>query len=171
MKGLNRIFILILMSFIMLSFSQCSSAQRLQKKAPTTFGEVYCQSWIGGIEGAGSGINIFIPIEDASIVLDSVYFRGKVEKLVTKPQNAKLYIGYFMSDFNQPNDAMIGTGDDKNAPNKEQPKTDAKIPFELKENECVVSYKDGEATKYFKLENVIEKESIPRPSAPPNRNK
>jgi len=154
------------MSFIMVSFSQCSSAQKLQKNAPTALGNVYCQSWIAGVQGGGAGINIFIPIEDTSIVLDSVYFRGKAAKLATKPQNTKLFIGRFMSDFNKPDDMSPEFGN-----KKDTPKVEEKIPFELKDNQCVVSYKDGDITKYFKVENVVEKASIPRPSAPPIRNK
>ena len=40
------------------------------------------------------------------------------------------------------------------------------IPFELRENDCVISYRDGEKTKYFKIENLRREPSIPFPSAP-----
>src|SRR5690606_41772555 len=74
---------------IMTSFSQCSSSQKLQEKAPVTFGEVYFQRWNAGIQGGGSGINLFIPVMDTNVVLDSVYFRGKSAKLETKPQRSE----------------------------------------------------------------------------------
>ncbi len=171
MKDLNRIFVVLLMLGIMLSFSQCSSAQKLQEKAPTAFGEVYCENWVAGVQGGGAGTNIFIPVEDTSIVLDSVYFRGKAVKLQTKPQNTKVFIGYFTSDFNAPKPDMVMSADTKEEYGNKLPKKETKIPFELKDNACVVSYKDGTTTKYFKIENVVEKASIPRPSAPRIRNK
>ncbi len=89
------------------SFSQCSTIKKLEKQAPLNIGEVYCQKWISGVEGGGSGLNIFIPTSDTSIELDSVYFRGKATKLETKPQNKSLYIGRFVSNVNQKKDARI----------------------------------------------------------------
>ena len=152
----------------MTSFSQCSSSQKLQENPPVTFGEVYFQRWNAGVKDGGSGINLFIPVTDKSVVLDSVYFRGKSAKLETKPQSKMLYIGYFKTEFNQPKDIVMSSNplDEYNNPlliKKE------KIPFALKDSECVVSYKDGQTTKYFKIENIIEKEAINYPSAPNNK--
>lgn len=158
----------ILLLTIMTSFSQCSSSKTLQEKAPATFGEVYFQRWNAGIQGGGSGINLFISVEDANVVLDSVYFRGKSAKLETKPQNKSLYIAYFKTEFNQPKDIVMSSNplDEYNNP---LPIQKEKIPFTLKDSECVVSYKDGQTTKYFKIENITEKEVINYPSAPNNK--
>ncbi len=168
MKTLKSMSFSILMLLVMASFSQCSSAKKLQKKAPLDLDQVYCQKWVAGIEGGGAGLNIFIPVKDNSVILDSVYFRGKATKLEVKNQNAKIYIGRFISDFNKKKDIVMS-----NEPNaefgNEMPTHIQMIPFELKENECVISYKDGKTTKYFKVDNVVEKDLIPYPSAPPNK--
>lgn len=153
---------------IMTSFSQCSSSQKLQEKAPATFGEVYFQRWNAGIQGGGSGMNLFIPVTDNNVVLDSVYFRGESTKLETKPQNKMLYIGYFKTEFNQPKDIVMSSNPLDEYNNLLLIKKE-KIPFTLKDSECVVSYKDGQTTKYFKIENIIEKEAINYPSAPNNK--
>lgn len=152
----------------MTSFSQCSSAQKLQKEAPVKFENAYYQYWVAGIQGGGSGINLFIPIDGImkeNIRLDSVYFRGKASKLEFKPNNPSLFIGRFSSAANQKKDIIMS-----NKPNaeygNEAPKMKAKIPFELKENECVVSYKEGVKTKYFKIENVVERQPLHYPDAP-----
>jgi len=168
MKTLKAISFLILMLLVMTSFSQCSSAKKVQEKAPLALGLVYCQSWIAGIEGGGAGLNIYIPTVDSSVKLDSVYFRGKVVKLEVKNQNGIIYIGSFISDFNKKKDIVMSSEPNAEYGN-EMPKITQKIPFELKENECVISYKEGKTTKYFKIDNVIEKELIPYPSAPPNK--
>ena len=163
----NSIFSIALLT-IMTSFSQCSSSQKLQEKAPATFGDVYFQRWNAGIQGGGSGINLFIPVTDNNVVLDSVYFRGKSAKLETKTTDTSLYIGRFKTEFNQPKDIVMSSNplDEYNNP---LPIQKEKIPFILKGSECVVSYKDGQTTKYFKIENIIEKEAINYPSAPNNK--
>ena len=153
---------------IMTSFLQCSSSQTLQEKAPTTFGEVYFQRWNAGIQGGGSGINLFIPVVDTNVVLDSVYFRGKSAKLETKPQNKSLYIAYFKTELNQPKDIVMSNNPLDEYKNQ-LPIQKERIPFKLKDSECVVSYKDGSITKYFKIENITEKETINYPSAPNNK--
>lgn len=147
------------------SFSQCSSAKDFQEKPPVELGETYYQRWIGGIEGGGAGLNIFVTAKDDAVVLDSVYFRGKAAKLETKEQAPLLYIGRFISDINQKKNMVINaepTSDEK--PIKEE-----KIPFELKDNECIISYRDNGVSKYFKISKLVEKEMIAYPSAPPHK--
>lgn len=168
MKQLKTISIFILMFILTSSFSQCSSAQYMQDKAPLEIGEVYCQKWIAGVEGGGSGLNIFIPTAISSIELDSVYFRGKAAKLESNPRNGILYIGRFKDESNQMDDIIISS--EPNAEyNNPIPRLPKKIPFELKENEGVVSYKKDNKTYYFKIENVSERNLISYPSAPPNK--
>lgn len=168
MKPIKTGLTLLLMIAVMTSFSQCSSSQKLQKKAPIQFGDVYCQSWVAGIQGGGSGINIFIPVKDSSVVLDSVYFRGKVTKLKVKPQNTLLYIGYFKTKFNQKQDVIMSSDTNAEYTNK-MPEIDKKIPFDLKDDECVISYIENKTIKYFKINNVTEKQAQHYPSAPPNK--
>ncbi|NND25682.1 MAG: hypothetical protein HKO00_06630 [Flavobacteriaceae bacterium] len=166
MEKLKSISFSLLMLFVMASFSQCSSTKQLQEKAPMAIEQVYCQQWVAGIEGGGSGINIFIPVESKHVVLDSVYFRGRSAKLETK-EGELLFVGRFKTALNQPKDMVFS-----NEPNAEygnRVQIPEKIPFELKDNECVISYRDGDKTKYFKIDNVVEKEMIAYPSAPPNK--
>lgn len=168
MKTLKTISFSILMLIVMASFSQCSSTKKLQENTPLALGKVYFQKWIAGIEGGGAGLNIYIPTEDNSIELDSVYFRGKATKLEIKNQNRIIYIGRFISDFNKKKDIVMSNEPYTEFGN-EMPKMPQKIPFELKDNECVISYKEGKKTKYFKVSNIVEKDLIPYPSAPPNK--
>jgi len=154
----------------MASFSQCKSTKKLQETTPIELGKVYFHKWIAGVKGGGAGTNIFIPLSSTSqnsIVLDSVYFRGKVAKLEIKQQEQIVYIGRFISEFNQKEDIMMSNEPNAEYGNK-MPKLAKKIPFELKDDQCVVSYKDGGTTKYFKIDNIIEKQTTPMMSAPPN---
>ena len=162
---------LILFTFVLTCFTQCSSAQKLEKEIPFKIGSAYFQNWVAGIEGGGSGINIFIPIEGKSqdrIELDSVYFRGKASKLETKPNNPDLFIGRFSTVFNQKRDLIMSNKPNAEYGNEAQ-KINIKIPFDLKDDECVVSYKEGNKIKYFRIVNVVEKRPVQYPSAPPNK--
>ena len=168
MRTINKLAGLLILCIIMTSFSQCSSAQKIQENAPIAHNQVYFQKWIAGVQGGGSGINIFIPTKDTSVQLDSVYFRGKSTKLELTTQGESMYVGRFFTDFNKRKD-MIMSSDSKEEMVNELPEIPQKIPFELNDNECIISYLDGDKTKYFKIDNVVEKETIPYPSAPPNK--
>ena len=169
MQRLRSLMIIVLMGVVMASFSQCSSSRSLQKKSPVELEQVYCQRWVAGVQGGGSGINIFIPVKDLSVELDSVYFRGKAVQLEIKPGET-MYVGRFMSDFNKPKDPnVVMSSDPKAEYGNKLPELPQKIPFELKDDECVISYKDGKKTKYFKVENVVEKDLLAYPSAPPKK--
>lgn len=165
MKALANILVF---SIVLMGFNGCSSAQKLEKQVPFKIGDVYYQSWVAGIKGGGSGVNIFIPIEDnlnKTVQLDSVYFRGKASKLEFKTINPSLFIGRFLSSSNLRKDLIMSDKPNAEYGNKPPEPLD-KIPFELNPNECVISYlKDGK-TLYYKIENVTERKSIPYPSAP-----
>ena len=158
MKLLNKLTSLILMVFVMSSFSQCASTLKLQEDVPLEIGEVYYQHWVAGVKGGGSGVNLFIPIESNqnNIVLDSVYFKGKQEKLELK--NNTIYIGRFASKANQKQDIIMSSDPQKEYGNP-IPELSRKTPFKLHDNECVVSYFEKDKIKYFKIMGIVRKES------------
>ncbi len=169
MKFIKQTSFLIVMLILTVSFSQCSTAQKLQKTAPTEFGDVYCQTWVAGIKGGGSGINIFIPVMDKSIQLDSVYFRGKATKLEVNSGETPIYIGRFKTEFNQQEDIIMSSDSNEEYANQLREKA-VEIPFELKDDECVISYIKDEKTLYYKIINVQQKQPLNYPSASPKNN-
>lgn len=161
MKKIAKYLGLIIVS---LSFSQCASTMKLQEESPITFGEVYSKSWIAGVKGGGSGTNLFIEVKTEGFVLDSVYFRGKMSKLKTKPNNKSVFIGRFLSTSNSKKNLLLEN------PNPEKLK-EKSFPFELKDNQCVVSYIYKGKLCYYKLNNIIERQTDALPmSVPPNKN-
>jgi len=171
MITIRNIISLITLPLIMFSFTQCSSQKKLQDKAPIQLQEVYCQSWVAGVKGGGAGINIFIPTDLKTHDhkrLDSVYFRGKSAKLNIIEDKTIVYVGRFILEAYKDQD-IIMSSDKKEEYGNKMLKVKESIPFDLKDDECVVSYKEGEKTRYFKIENIVEKASIPYPSAPPNK--
>lgn len=163
MKFIRNTFRFLSLAIISVSFSQCASTMKLQKEAPTAFGEVYFQSWVAGVKGGGSGTNIFIETKSNDLVLDSVYFRGKISKLETKPSNKQIFIGRFLSTSNIEKSNFETTNSDK--------VDERDFPFKLEKNECVVSYTEDGKTKYYKIDNIIERQIDALPmSTLPNKN-
>ena len=50
-----------------LTSTTCSKYKQLQKEPPVKIGQVYFQKWISGVQGGGSGIDLFIPVEETKI--------------------------------------------------------------------------------------------------------
>ncbi|MGJ8591400.1 MAG: hypothetical protein ACSHXF_02560 [Aquaticitalea sp.] len=164
---MKRLRSLSILALILLFFSGCSTAQKLQEKAPVELKEVYFQTWIAGVKGGGSGMDLFIPLSSElseSIQLDSVYFRGKVAPLEKTLGDNKLYVGRFRTNLNTKPIVMSSEVVEEHA--NQVPKINQKLPFELKDSECVVNYRDQNEKKYFKIENVIEKPAQQYPGAP-----
>ena len=148
MKAIKKIIVALLMPLVLVSYFSCSSAKMLQNESQLEIGKVYYQE-------SNSMTTVFIPIKSNpnNIVLDSVYFKGKQAKLEHKNN---LFIGNFASSIAQKQDVIMS-----NEPYAEYGnqvlKLPKKSPFELKDNECMVSYKKENETKYFKIENIIQK--------------
>lgn len=167
MKSLKRVSSLIVMLVLMASFSQCSTAQKLQKKAPLEFGEVYAQKWVAGVKGGGSGVNVFVPVKNASRDLDSMFFRGqKVKMEFLKGENPQ-YVGRFKTDFNKHKDIILSS-DMKEESKNRLPIIKQEIPFELNDNECVISYRKDDKSLYYKISNIKIVEPLHYPNAPAN---
>ena len=170
MKSIKRILSFILMLMLMASFSQCSTTQKLQSKAPVQFGDVYYQVLTAGVQGGGSGLNIFIQVRDNSVVFDSVFFREQGTKLVVSPQENGLYIGRFQTETNQAKTIILSSDPKEEYANK-MPEKKEKIPFQLNDDECVVSYKIESQVLYYKISNVVQKEPLNYPNAPQKKMK
>ena len=168
MKKYTTLFLLVL---IMASFSHCSSAQKLQKEPPVNIIQAYYQSWVAGVEGGGSGINLYIEIDQSitkNIEFDSVYFRGRISKLSANWQNTNLLIGRFNSLSNQKRDIIMSSKPHEEYGNK-PPVKRSTMPFDLKKNECVISYSENNKKKYFKIVGIEERRTVYYPSAPPKK--
>jgi hypothetical protein len=152
---------------IILCFTQCSSAQKLQEEASFLLGEVSYQTWVAGVQGGGSGIHMLINVVSNrnNVDFDSVYFRGYKAKI----EIGKIgYIAHFKTDINQREDIIMSNNGKDELGNK-SPFKEANSPFELTEDECVISYIEKNTTKYFKVKNLVKKPSEEYPSAPPKQ--
>jgi hypothetical protein len=165
---LKKISVIMLLGVIVISTLQCSTAQKLQTAQPFIIGEVYYQDWVSGVIGGGSGTNIYIQMvsNPKQIELDSVYFHGKSAKL--EYFDNTFLIGNFNSNTNSKKDMVMSNEPYAEYGNK-IPELTKKIPFHLNDNQCIISYIEGHKIKYFKIDNIIEKELLAYPSAPNNK--
>ncbi|MDO5971990.1 hypothetical protein Q4Q35_19485 [Flavivirga aquimarina] len=162
MKSLKNILNLLLFLLIIVGFSQCASTQKLEDKLPLEIDDVYYQHWVSGVKGGGAGYNLYIPIKSNPnhIVLDSLYFKGQQVKLELK--NESVFVGRFKSKANKKHDIIMSSDPLAEYGNK-APEASKSIPFKLSDAECIVSYKKGKKTLYYKISNITKKVSAKYP--------
>lgn len=152
MKFFKKTAPLIIMLVVTWSFLKCKSIQKVNDNMPLEIGQVYYQN----STEEGFEINLYIPIitNPNHIALDSVYFHGRQTTL--EISNDSLAIGHFKPIPAQKKD-FIMSSDPYAEYGNQVPTLEKRIPFNLKENECVISYKEGEVVKYFKIGNILKK--------------
>jgi hypothetical protein len=96
-----------------------------------------------------TGINIYFPtlINKSNYKLEKVYFRGMIGDM----QSGKA--SYFANL--KPNTIGLIMSQEENA--EFGNKIPEPFPFQLKSNECMLSYIDNGETKYFQVYNIVEK--------------
>lgn len=160
----------ILLGMIIIGFSSCSSSQKLQKEIPFAVTSATCQEWVAGVQGGGSGINVtFVAdnLAENNIQLDSIFFRGqKAAVMMLEEKGKKNCSARFVTPKLEKPDIIMHKDPKKEFGNK-PPKLQEKIPFELADNEAVISYTQAGKVKYFKIENIKQKSKLFYPSAPP----
>lgn len=173
MKQLKFIFGICALAFLVLSVSNCGSSMStkatntpivFEKNPPFIISEVYAQDWVAGVQGGGSGTNLFVTFKNVEedVILKQLFFRNKIEEAQTKP-NAPLRItGYFKGKNNE---RVIMDSD----PVKEAQNTPpVPFPFELSDSEAVLSYTVSGTLQYYKISDIQNREPIAYPSANKN---
>lgn len=147
------------------SFINCSTVKTntFTDAAPFIITAPYYNSWIAGIEGGGSGINVFLPVLDTrNIDIDSIHFRG--EKAIVEKKGSSI-IGRFKTTLNRSRDLIMSSNQKDEFQNKLIYKFDLS-PFALADNECVISYRLQNKRHYYKIPDLKKAPHITYPSAP-----
>ncbi len=154
MKFLKQTLTLLLLCFIVSTTIQCSGSKRAHKfkveeQSPLNYTRPYFQEWMAPIKLETSGANIFLPNLTAKnkAVIDSVFFRQMMGKL---DKGRALYSAVLI---------RVHPDDKQKRANE--------FPFDLRPNECVVSYIENEETKYFLIDNIAERAGEYYPEGPP----
>lgn len=142
---------------ILMTFTQCATSQKIDKTAPVELNSPYFQQWVSGIRGGGQGFTVYFPVDKGSdVVLHTAYFYGKKIDLQFNQKEA-VYRGKYTDPQSVKTD-LIMSGDTKDEYGNKAPKTEEKIPFDLKEGECILAYTKAGKEGYFKLDELPEKE-------------
>ena len=139
--------------FFALFFIQCATL-KLEENPPFTIKDASYANWVGGMPGSG-GINITFYYEaNSTVVFDSIYFKGRKTKVqLRKDRKGTNLFGKFYRKTKNNNDLELNKDATKEYGNK-PPKNEDEFPFQLKENEAIITYKEEGKTKYYKVENI-----------------
>lgn len=140
---------------VLFGFSQCGTT-KLVENPPFKIESATYNNWTGGVPGV-SGTRVEIQLsEKSSISFDSLFFQKKSTKIEIRETKGKTFLtAHFNTskrDFNR--DIVLDSDVRKEISNK-VPETN-NFPFELKENEAIISYKIAGKTNYYKIENIKE---------------
>lgn len=130
-------------------FTGCAGNKNLQERAPAQLGEAY-------IVTDASSMKLHIPVRSIQldrVSLDSVYFRGRAAVLEQDPSTP----GHYTALFNTGKPDLIMSSDPKEEYENKMPRTAAKSPFKLDDDEAVIVFSQNAKTKYYKLTGIKER--------------
>lgn len=157
MKNLKKAVYAIIFTCTLSSLFQCASPKvattNFEQQTPFTVKSVVFQEWYAGIKVGGTGINVFVPVSNVNdnVVLNEVYFRNLKGKLV---KNGNKYTSVLK------NPSRHYTFQKAEKP--------ADYPFDLKDDECVISYTENGKLKYHKVIQINEVAGTYYENGPPS---
>lgn len=146
---------------IMALFTQCGSAQ-FDKNPPFTINKAYYQDWVGGRPGSnGTIVTIeFSDIPTKDVTFDSIFLGRKIMKAEhTISDNKNMLSANFVVTSEADKNIIMHSDPSKEFGNQAPEKLE-KTPFELSDNECVISYMVKDKKHYFKIENLLKEKTI-----------
>ena len=168
--NLFQAFKLVFISFLILISIRCGSSKtdnpkyNLTDNPPFSIEEIYSQKWMSGVKGGGHGEVLMVTFSDfqKGVTIKKAYFKKKEAEFVKSQNKDFSYAAGFVSNINK--DIIM----DSNPENEAVNIPPQKFPFQLEENEAVISYTYKEVEYYYKISNIEEKEVIAYPSSNPN---
>lgn len=153
-----------LLTFI--SMVGCANKYQIEQQSALVFSESYYQRWTAGVKGGGSGINIYLTLKpevnlDAeSIQVEGIYFKDFYTKLQFYPPTK--FQGAIKTKGNSKDAFELLQGGSVNKDPKEDTEKKIEIPFQLENNEAVISYKKKGVQKYVKI-TLVKKDMMNQP--------
>lgn len=142
-------------------FANCANGKKLQEEPPAAIKQAYFTTYTGGVKGADSGYNLFIPVEKgAEIQMDTVYFRGRKAVIQQDSQDPDIYIASFRIPSREGKvPDLIMHEDPKKEYGNPVPERLEKMPFEMEKDEAIVRYTKNGKVKYFKITGIQNRDS------------
>ena len=153
---------LILLILVCVAISCCSTAEKTTKENPHPFKVVKAtyNNWVGGLPGS-NGITVHIAIDNATIKLDTLFFRNhKVVLSQDKGLDKPFYTGSFK--LSEKKRALIMSSDPREEYGNEPPNLKQQIPFILKEDQAVISYVYKNKIRHYNIDTLKKTATIYR---------
>ncbi|MFD1292945.1 hypothetical protein ACFQ5N_03760 [Lutibacter holmesii] len=152
MKTLKTAHIGIAVIGLLLFFSCSSTAKISENNPPFKVLKATYSNWKGS-KPSENGFLITIKTNNSAVVLDTVFFRNTITPLIFNKEPET-----YSATIVVPNSKLDLQLDinSKNEFGNQVPHTSTKIPFDLKENEAVVSYLYKGKNYFHKISNVIK---------------
>jgi len=143
-----------------LFFIKCASAT-FNSNPPFTITKAIYQNWSGGVKGI-TGMHVTINYtSNESIQFKELFFRGKKKTInIKKLKNGENTLFVKFNNHNTNNFDIQLHADAKKEFGNKPSKKETNIPFELKDTEAVLSYKEDNELKYFKIESIEKGKQI-----------
>ncbi|GAA4272203.1 hypothetical protein U6A24_19680 [Aquimarina gracilis] len=123
----------------------------MNNTTPEGVKNAYFKNWHSDNE---SGFTLYIPVDqEMSIALKHAYFKQKKIMLV-KENDKALYTGKYT--YPKKEGDMVMSDDPKQEFKNKVPAGIERIPFRLKEGECIIVYSKEGTEGHFSIENVPE---------------
>lgn len=144
-----------------ITFTQCASI-KMDTNPPFTVKSATYTHVTGGLPGNNS-LNLMIEFTSTNTInFENVFFQNRITSAVIEKKQNKQYIAarYNTSSGEDRKDLVLHANSKEEYGNTASSKTKKEFPFDVKENEAVVSYKIGEKTHYFKIQNIKKGEKV-----------
>lgn len=136
---------------LMFGFTQCKSV-KFDKNPPFSIESV---TYSNLPVSKGTRVEIYLS-NKIDIAFESLFFQYKKTKIEIREKNGKTILTAYYNTSKILNDMVLESDSKKEIVNKVDEHFFLKknYPFELKENEAVISFKEDGKVKYVKIENI-----------------
>jgi len=145
---------------LLLSLIQCKTIKTKQQSQPTiTIENATYLDWVGGQPGV-LGTRVQFAIKEQGIKPDSLYFHKRVVKIDIKQTNkGAIWVANYTKETAPDRQMCIATEDEygNKAPLMQ------KFPFDLKEDEAMLSYFVENKKYYYKISPIAKGETVSYP--------
>ena len=118
-----------------LGFTQCKSV-KFDNNPPFTVEKSSFNNWVGGQPGvSGTRVEIYLT-HKVDVVFETLYFKNKKTNVEIREKNGKTFLTAHYNTSKRLDDMILDSDGKKEAVNK----LPEDFPFELKENEAVISF-------------------------------
>lgn len=143
-----------------IAFTQCAS-MKFSNNPPFKVASATYTHVMGGRAPGNASLDLRIAFTAASeVVFEKVYFQNKIVDGVVENKGGTQYLMARYKDKSSASNNMTLHKDAKEEFGNKVKETQEKFPFELKDNEAIISYKENGKTVYYKVTGIKKEKSV-----------